>query len=85
MNYFNHVKQTEIEEIEIKLEEILREKFHTGAEHFSQLSAIDLFYLYGEISVAFGIFLTMEDMDSNCFSSLHQLACVIQSAYNQGG
>jgi hypothetical protein len=85
MNDSNHTKQKEIEKIEIKLEEILREKFYTGAEHFSQLSAIDLFYLYGEISVEFGVFLTIEDMDSNCFSSLHQLACVIQNAYNQGG
>ena len=47
MNDSNHTKQKEIEKIEIKLEEILREKFYTGAEHFSQLSAIDLFYLYG--------------------------------------
>ena len=44
MNDSNHTKQKEIEKIEIKLEEILREKFYTGAEHFSQLSAIDLFW-----------------------------------------
>lgn len=85
MNDSNLNKQKEIEETKIKLEEILREKFYTGAEGLSQLSAIDLFYLYGEISVEFGVLLTIGDLDSDCFSSLHQLACAIQSANNQGG
>jgi len=74
----SYIKQKEIEEIEEKVKQILCEKFYTGAEHISQLSEIDLFYLYGEIVVMFDVFLTIKDIEEGCFSSLHQLACAIQ-------
>ena len=56
-----------------------------GAECISQLSAIDLFYLYGEISTRFNVFLTVEDIEGDCFSSLHNLVLTIHRACNQGG
>lgn len=79
----NNFKEKEVGEIELKIEEILREKLYMGAEQISQLSVIDLFYLYGEITVEFGVFLTIQDIDADCFSSIHRLACAIQKEYNK--
>lgn len=74
-----------INEIETTIISIFRERFSIGAECISQLSAIDLFYLYGEISTRFNVFLTLEDIEGDCFSSLHNLVLAIHRACNQGG
>ena len=71
-----------MEEINKRLNDILDQIFKIGAGQLSQLSSIDLMYLYSEIFLNYDILLTVEDIEDNCFGSLEQLCSCIYKKIN---
>jgi hypothetical protein len=64
----------DITNVKAWLTKLLKERFNINAELMTQLSAVDLFYLYAEIYTFFKVKLKPDDIDRDCFASLDLLS-----------
>ncbi len=64
----------EILEVQNWIEEIVHKRFGKSLE---DLSEVELFYLYYEIKLTYGVTLTKKDIDALSFTSSDELAAVI--------
>lgn len=71
-----------MEKINIWLIDILNQKFDLGTEQLSQLSSIELLYLYAEIYMHYNILLTITDIQNDCFASIETLSSCISNKIN---
>lgn len=69
-----------LETIKKWINELLKEKFNIGTELIIKLPPLDLLYLYVEIYKKFNVKLTVEDIESGCFSSVDLLSDYICNA-----